>query len=47
MISDTRRKDLYNQWLEETADEDGDEWREDLTQEEADLIAEWDEDFPL
>lgn len=47
MISQERQEELYNNWLAETADEEGQDWRQDLTQEEKDLLEKWDSKFPL
>ena len=47
MLSKERQEELYNNWLNETQDEEGQDWRQDLTQEEKDLLTQWDEKFPL
>ena len=47
MVSKERQKELYNNWLNETQDDDGQDWRQELTQEEKDLLTQWDEKFPL
>lgn len=47
MIDEERREDLYNNWLNETADEEGEEWRQELTQEEKEIVLQWDKKCPL
>ena len=47
MIDKERQEELYNNWLNETQDDDGQDWRQELTQEEKDLLTQWDEKFPL
>lgn len=47
MVSKERQEELYNNWLNETQDEEAQDWRQELTQEEKDLLTQWDEKFPL
>lgn len=43
MISPSRYEELHGLFWDETNEEWTQEWREDLTQEEAALVAQWDE----
>lgn len=43
MISEERRQEIDRLFWAETNDPETEEWREDLTPEEAALVAEWDE----
>lgn len=47
MIDKERQEELYNNWLDETQDDEGEDWRQELTEEERELISQWDEKFPL
>lgn len=47
MIDKERQEELYNNWLNETQDEEGQDWRQELTQEEKEMVLQWDEKFPL
>ena len=44
-ISEARMKELADNWNAETNDPETEEWRDDLTPEEAELIADWDEGY--
>ncbi|MET0017867.1 hypothetical protein [Oscillibacter sp.] len=41
-ISEARMKELADNWNAETNDPDTEEWRDDLTPQEAEIIADWD-----
>lgn len=45
MISEDRKNEIYDSWLAETNDPETEEWRDDLTAEEAALVDGWDEGF--
>ena len=47
MIDKERQEELYNIWLNETQDEEGQDWRQELTQEEKEMVLQWDDKFPL
>ena len=47
MIDKERQEELYNNWLNETQDEEGQDWRQELTQEEKEMVLQWDKKFPL
>ena len=47
MVSKERQEELYNNWLNETQDDEAQDWRQELTQEEKYLLTQWDEKFPL
>ena len=47
MIDKERQEELYNNWLNETQDEEGQDWRQELTQEEKEMVLQWDEKSPL
>lgn len=47
MVSKERQEELYNNWLNETQDEEGQDWRQELTQEEKEMVLQWDKQFPL
>lgn len=47
MIDKERQEELYNNWLNETQDEEGQDWRQELTQEEKEMVLQWDDKFPL
>jgi hypothetical protein len=44
-IDEDRLEDLQELWERETNDPDTQEWRDDLTQEEHQLVAEWDANY--
>lgn len=44
MIADDREQQLYDLWENEVTEEDED-WRDELTQEEAALVAKWDSQY--
>ena len=46
-ISKERYEQLSWLWGEETSDPDTQEWRDELTAEEAELVASWDKSFNL
>lgn len=41
-MTEERKSELYALWGNETNDPETEEWREDLTQEEAAMVDEWD-----
>lgn len=41
-MDNERREDLYRLWCNETNEAETQEWREDLSLEELDLVAQWD-----
>lgn len=43
MISENRLQEMEDLFWSETNDPETEEWRDDLTPEEADIVAEWDE----
>lgn len=45
MITIDRKIEMYDSWLAETNDPESEEWRADLTEEEAALVDTWDEEF--
>ena len=45
MITQERYEELESYWNDETNDEDTQEWRYELTQEEEELVDEWDYNF--
>lgn len=47
MIDKERQEELYNNWLNETQDDEGEDWRQELTPEEKEMVLQWDEKFPL
>lgn len=46
-ISSDRIDELYSLWGSESSDPDTQEWREDLSESEASLVASWDKSFSL
>ncbi|MBR4856330.1 MAG: hypothetical protein IKU94_06860 [Bacteroidaceae bacterium] len=42
MITAERRDEMYSLWCNETSEPETEEWRWDLTEEEQELIVEWD-----
>ena len=46
-ISEARMKELADNWNAETNDPDTEEWRDDLTPQEAEIIADWDEGYAV
>ncbi len=45
-MDNERREELYRLWSEETNEAESLEWRQELSPEELDLVAQWDIGFP-
>lgn len=45
MIPDWRKEHLLDNWMNETNEEETQEWRNELTPEEEKLVEEWDNKF--
>lgn len=45
MITEKRLELLYSYWCSETNDPESEEWRDDLTAEEYDVVDDWDRHF--
>lgn len=45
MLSEERLSELNEYWAAETSDVESQEWRANLSEEEATLVAKWDEDY--
>lgn len=46
-ISEARIKELTDNWNAETNDPETEEWRDDLTPQEAEIIADWDNGYAV
>ncbi|BAK99180.1 hypothetical protein OBV_19820 [Oscillibacter valericigenes Sjm18-20] len=46
-ISEARMKELADNWNAETNDPETEEWRDDLMTDEAEIIADWDNDYAV
>ena len=44
-MDENRRQELYDSWSAETNEPETEEWRDDLTPEEAALVDQWDAAF--